>query len=387
MSIDAIQVVTDLAGLRALGAEWDELAARFKSPLLRHEWNLACAEAFSDSLRPAVHVLRSGGGIVAIAPLALVHGYPDGRRKSGVRRLEMLGTFGEEPVGFLYRDEQSLKALLRHVLAGHRLISLSRIEGDSIEARLLRELVPRSSVCVTRGAGASYWVRLGPSWRDVEGRMSPGQRSMLRRRRRKAEELGEVRFEAVAADEANVDHYLGELFHVEAASWKTRSGTAILSLPHIERFETLYARRAARLGLLRFYFLRINGEAAAAQLLVDYGGRLWQGKIGYDERFRRVSPGLLLTHEVLQHACERGYDAYEFLGHAEPWEAIWTDQQRHYCSIRVYPMLSPVGGIALARDLAVFAGHRAGRAVWKVYQRGGLGRLATPEGGGGGAGG
>lgn len=104
-----------------------------------------------------------------------------------------------------------------------------------------------------------------------------------------------------------------------------------------------------------------NGEAAAAQLVVDHGNRLWGLKTGYDERFRRVSPGLLLMQDILREACERGYEAVEFLGAAEPYKAIWTDRQRDYCSIRLYPMLSPLGGLALGQDLAAFARRRAAR--------------------------
>jgi CelD/BcsL family acetyltransferase involved in cellulose biosynthesis len=85
-------------------------------------------------------------------------------------------------------------------------------------------------------------------------------------------------------------------------------------MPGEERFLTLYARAAARLGLLRFYFLRINGAAAAATTMVDHGNRLWGLKLGYDERFRRVSPGILLAYEILRHAFECGnYEALEFL--------------------------------------------------------------------------
>jgi CelD/BcsL family acetyltransferase involved in cellulose biosynthesis len=377
-----IEVVSHLAGLRALGEEWNGLAKRFASPFLSHGFNLACAEAFCESLRPAVHVLRSGGRIAAIAPLALVHGHVDGRRRPGVRRLEMLATFGGKTGGFLYRDEESLTKLLRCLLAGRRPISLSRLESVGVEARLLRGLAPRSSLCVIRDAGTSVWVPLDPSWSAFEARISSKRLRELRRERKRAEELGEVRFEVVAADEGNVDRYLQAFYQVEAAGWKTRAGTAILSVPYMERFQSLSARAAARLGLLRFYFLRIKDEAAAAQLVIDHGNRLWELKAGYDERFRRVSPGTLLDCEILRHACERGYEAVEFLGAVEPYKAVWTDRRHHFCSIRVYPLRSPLGQIALAHDLVAFAGGRAARAIRTFYPRG-PGWWAAPPGGAG----
>jgi hypothetical protein len=50
-----IEVVSDLAGVRALGAEWNEIAEDFASPFLRHERSLALVEAFSDEILTGPH--------------------------------------------------------------------------------------------------------------------------------------------------------------------------------------------------------------------------------------------------------------------------------------------------------------------------------------------
>jgi CelD/BcsL family acetyltransferase involved in cellulose biosynthesis len=360
-----IEVVSDLAGVRALGAEWNEIAEDFASPFLRHERSLALVEAFSDEIRPAVHVVRSRGRITAIAPLAFT-------RKFGATWLELLRGptgFPSGPWGFLYRDEVSLAELVKHLLAGGRPVALHRIESDGVEARLLRELLPRRSVCLVRAAGACLWMPLGPSWGNVEARISSKRHRELRRERRRAEDLGQVRFEACAANEHNVDHYLQKFYRIEAAGWKARAGTAILSMPGHQRFYTIYARAAARLGLLRFYILHINDEPVAAQLVIVHGNRLWELKTGFDERFRRVSPGILLDYEILKHACERGYEAVEFLGVVEPYKAIWTSWQRSYCSIRIYPVLSLAGSAALGQDLAVAVHARVRRLIQRVANR------------------
>jgi hypothetical protein len=74
----------------------------------------------------------------------------------------------------------------------------------------------------------------------------------------------------------------------------------------------------------------------------------------------------------LSSSCECGnYEALEFLGGTEGYKRIWTDQQRHYCLIRVYPVLSsPLGSIALGHDLAAFAARQAGRVVRRVFPQG-----------------
>jgi hypothetical protein len=84
------------------------------------------------------------------------------------------------------------------------------LESGRAEARMLGEHLPRSAVSVTRDAGTSFWVPLGTTWREFEARSSAKRPSELRRDRKRAETAGEVRSEAVSADEGNVDRYLQE---------------------------------------------------------------------------------------------------------------------------------------------------------------------------------
>src|SRR3989454_167719 len=116
---------------------------------------------------------------------------------------------------------------------------------------------------------------------------------------------------------------LAESFRVEAAGWKGRTGSALLSDPHRRQFYEKYATIASEKGILRLSFIRIGGEVAATQIAVESGGRFWLLKVGYDERFARCSPGHLLMVETLRYAAERGLRTFEFLGSAEPWTQVW----------------------------------------------------------------
>jgi hypothetical protein len=88
-------------------------------------------------------------------------------------------------------------------------------------------------------------------------------------------------------------------------------------------------------------FLRTEGKPAASQLMLDYGNRLWVLKVGYDETFSRCSPGILLMHNVVREAFERGYHAFEFLGSNEPWVKIWKPELHRNETVRRY-ILPPV---------------------------------------------
>jgi CelD/BcsL family acetyltransferase involved in cellulose biosynthesis len=82
---------------------------------------------------------------------------------------------------------------------------------------------------------------------------------------------------------------------------------------------------------------------------VAIADRLWEIKIGYDEAWSRVAPGILLTHKTLQHACEEGLEALEYLGAAEGWQERWPRSVRQHDTVRFYPYTLR-GGLALTGD-------------------------------------
>src|SRR5947207_6943235 len=106
-----VTVIKEQAGLHFLRDVWDNLASRFRMPVLEFDWQSACAEAFYPPGQLAVYVLTSGKEIKAIAPLAV-------SQRCGIRQLELLGSsMLGEPDGLLYSDESALRKLLESILS------------------------------------------------------------------------------------------------------------------------------------------------------------------------------------------------------------------------------------------------------------------------------
>jgi CelD/BcsL family acetyltransferase involved in cellulose biosynthesis len=356
------EIVSNLRDFENMREEWNTLATNFPTPLLRHEWFAACVDAFcSKSNLLATFVIRSGGTIRAIAPLIAVH-------YAGASRLETLGRYTGEPSGFLYSDEESLRALLKAMFMFRKSFVLTRFNITSMEIQIMRELLPKYFLCVKWNGGVSPWVPLNMAWRDFEANISPGRRSDLRRYRRRAERVGQVEFQVVHPDKDTLIPHLMEVFRVEASGWKGRNGSAILLNPSMERFYNHYARMATEFGMLRLFYLRVGGKIAAVRMAVEHGNRLWDLKIGYDETFSQCSPGILLTHETLRYACDQGLAAHEFLGWPAPWEKIWTNQAHEYLSPRVYPF-SLNGSFCVLQDVGRFTLRKADRIIRKSYQK------------------
>ena len=224
----------------------------------------------------------------------------------------------------------------------------------------LRENFKPRGVLITRPATGYPWIELDASWTEPERKLSPSRRSSIRRAQRKAEEIGAIRFDILSPSPNELPALLMDALRIEAASWKGRNGSALLSDPDRRRFFEQYAAIASEKGILRLCFMSIGGQPAATQLAVESGGGFWLLKVGYDETFARCSPGNLLMLETLRYAAHRALRSYEFLGSAEPWTEIWTDRIRPSVSVWAYPN-NFRGAAAFVWDAARFGWDRLHR--------------------------
>jgi CelD/BcsL family acetyltransferase involved in cellulose biosynthesis len=265
-----------------------------------------------------------------------------------------------EPTDFPHSDPASLQALVRALVATRRPLLLRRILADSPVLAALREAFSSRGVLITRPAIGYPWIELDSSWDEPERKLSSSRRSSLRRALRKAQEIGAIEYEILSPQAHELPALLAESLRVEAANWKGRNGSALLSDPDRRRFFEQYTAIASEKGILRLCFLKVGGHPAATQIAVESGGGFWLLKVGYDETFARCSPGNLLMLETLRYAAGRGLQTYEFLGSAEPWTEMWTDRVRPCVSVRAYPN-NFRGAAALAWDAIKIGSERLGQ--------------------------
>ena len=90
------------------------------------------------------------------------------------------------------------------------------------------------------------------------------------------------------------------------SGWKGESGTAIVSDERTLTFYREIARSFAERDQLRLSRIVLDGEWAAFDLCLLYGDRLYLLKTGYDERFRRLAPGLVMRLSTVERCFELG---------------------------------------------------------------------------------
>ena len=339
----------DSASLERLGPAWQALTKAY-GPIDQYVWATSCL-ATLDAGRPLrVVTLSRDGECVALAPMVL-------RRVRGIRRLALVGVNDlHEPADLLAADNDALHCLTTLLVNRHEPVVIERMLADSPTLAALAHSCRGRAILVRRAAPNCPYIPLDPSWLEPESHLNSGRRSDLRRARRKAEQAGPVRFEILTPRPADVDLLFDQAMAVEAKSWKGEAGTALAYDGRRAEFFRHYVHQAAREGVLRICFMWIGDSPVAMQIAVEQQQGFWLLKIGYDAGFATASPGLLLMRETIRYAAASGLRTYEFLGRAEAWTTVWTNQERSTVTVRIFPFTLR-GLSALAAD-ALAAGGR-----------------------------
>ena len=124
----------------------------------------------------------------------------------------------------------------------------------------------------------------------------------LRRQRNRLAEHGAIRFD-VARTPKEVAAAIETFLTLEASGWKARRGTALMQ----DDGDAGFVRRAtvalAETGQCEIVTLRAGDTPVAAAIVLRHQDRAFYFKLGVDERFAKLSPGVQLTLELTRHLC------------------------------------------------------------------------------------
>jgi CelD/BcsL family acetyltransferase involved in cellulose biosynthesis len=307
-----------------LAEEWDRVAARNGSPFADHAWFQAWWEAFGTG-ELAVCVLWEGERLQAALPLYAHRG-----------RVAGLANYHTPTFAVPARDGEALRTVLDEALrrpdgelALHPVDTADALHDTLVDAAqrerrvLLVEQLHRSPRVDTGGDFESFIRDRGRRFKDIP------------RRWRKLNREHEVRF-SFAEPFESLEEELERGYAVEASGWKGHKGTAILSSPRTRSFYTAVARAYHSRGELRLIWLTIDGQPAAFSFCVERSSRLYCLKIGIDDRFRPLAPGVLIDYCTVERCFEQGLGRYELLGADEPYKRYFATAYTDYVRLRGY---------------------------------------------------
>jgi hypothetical protein len=330
-----VEVVRDFDTFVSLASDWDHLVDRCGTDrlFLSHIWFRTWWEAFGGDKELHVVTVRSAAGqLLAVAPLMRATTSIYGIKADTLHAIYNPHT---PRYDFIVGNNQD-SALYDAIWA-----QLTAIDDcDAIVVTQIPE-GSRTISCIEKSARRDGWltgvwtapvspfVRLGKDYDAYFNSLAPGCRFNLTKRYARLRKLGPIDLEVISEPGA-VDEAMRDGLRIEAAAWKGKQGTAMLSDPVVADFYVRLAKREAEAGQLRLTFLRVGGKRISFNYLLEQKKRLYAVKIGYDPAYQAYSPGNMLLNLILQDAFSRGIEEYDLLGGADPWKFEWTKDKREH---------------------------------------------------------
>jgi CelD/BcsL family acetyltransferase involved in cellulose biosynthesis len=336
----SVEAVTDYDSFLRLAPEWNRLIgeAGIDHPFLSHDWFRSWWDSFGAGKKLHVLVVRRGAQAIGIAPLMLVSARLYGMK---MRRLQSIHNDHSPRFDFVVGNSaEDVYNAVWNYLRSHRklwdVLQLSQLQTvsptfDYFRRTALDEGLPLG----TWPSDRSPYVDLSQGWDAYLASLSTQHKKKIRQHIRQLEHLGRVELEIVSTTE-HIDAALEDGFRLEAAGWKSDTGTAIRCRPELVQFYSQLARAAAGSGALRLIFLAVGGSRVAFAYGLGYKNKLFVLKAGYHPEYAAYSPYNVLCYLVFHNACESGLAEYEFLGVDDSWKLRWTKATRPHCWLYIF---------------------------------------------------
>ena len=351
--------IDDASRLAALQEPWDRLAGVDPTPFARHAWLTAWWRAFGDGRRMRICAVSDGDELVAALALAA---------PARGRTLTAMANAHSPAFRPLARDDAGREALADALLAAHQPLVVPALPARAPEGRaLIRAMERRGARSVLEPDYVSPVTDTVGSFDDLRTTMKKHWRELERRGRkmRREHDVEERLVERPADLPAELETGLA----LEAAGWKGRAGTAILTDNATAAFYRDVAAAFNAAGELRFSALTMDGRLVAWDYALLHRGRYFLLKTAFDEDLRTLAPGLVLRRSVIERCFGLGLESHEFLGGDMEWKRLFATGEREHFVWRCYP--PGLAGAAARRYRQAIRPRLRAAYVWARSRRGG----------------
>jgi CelD/BcsL family acetyltransferase involved in cellulose biosynthesis len=331
---------TGFQGLEKYSNDWNQLVRETGSnPVMSHAW---ITSHLQTRLNPGdlwfCLLAFDGDRLVGVLPIITVpRRWPGGCK--GLRfetPYDMFTTGAVEPLVLADYSERVCPVFHDYLWKIPCSCSCLRVRGlpaERIPHVTNRKVFCKSSSVVDRDSAESF-IPVQGSADEYFASLSKNFHRNYCRIGRRIEEHPDVRFRFETGNaETNAEQFMD----IEHQGWKAQRKTSIRSDESYVQFFRLLTQRMEEQGWLRWAFLDIDGEPAAGQFMVQSGPTLYVVKIGYNEKFAKLSPGAALFGHVIENAYKSGGVTELNFMSGYPWMKDWNVQTRELVNIAFFP--------------------------------------------------
>lgn len=331
-----LKTLHNLAELATYAEQWDQLCQSLphKNPLMGYAWLSTYFEyCTTDFAQWRVLLAFEQDQLVALLPVILIQA-----RKYGLTYQEISLPFNSETMSVDMLVHQghgqdlydALYQAAFRAFPKARCLHLRRIDGVSASLQHTRGHLYVQEF-IENGAS----LRNNQSYAERKTALPKNFKSNLSKARNKLEREGACTF--AMGGPTPPAQQMQSVIDTELLSWKGPAGSAIACSEKNVQFYLKVAENLARQGHLCVHTLTLGEKVIAANMGILYAGNLLLWKLGYDEAYRKLSPGGILIEELLKEVENNPQIERIDLMTNEDWYNNWNMQWRPFYDLYIYP--------------------------------------------------
>lgn len=337
----SVETIHDVESFAALAPQWEALLGESEADglFLTWEWLFTWWKHLSAGYQLSIVVLRSGGELIALAPLALRHGSL--RHLPPVPALEFLGSgvAGSDYLDLIVRrghEAEAVRVLSEHLIDAQHALSFMRMRPLGPTAALLERMGQRGWKTWQGQSEICPFVSLrGQTFESYLASLGSEHRYAFRRKLGRIEKRFTASFD-LASTESERQESLAALFALHAERWSTRGDVGAFSTQVLRDFHDEITRVALAAGWLRLWVLRLDGKPVAALYGFLRRRTFYFYQSGFDPAFAGESVGLVLLGVAVRAAIEEGADELDMLHGVERYKTHWANATRELLRFELY---------------------------------------------------
>lgn len=342
-----VRRIADSTELPALRDDWNRLCG--DNPFCRFEWNHGWWRNYHEDGELYVLEVREEGRLIGLAPWYLRRHSTQGRILAFLASGEVCSDY--QTIFCEPGREDEVAAALADWLSDVRgsltewvtredqdrwdLMEWECVPLDDKPLReLARQLKLRGAAVYQRPSDACWRIDLSSGSEVFEARLSKSHRKQVRRSIKNFLETGRARFHTVrTSDELETGREI--LIRLHQRRWNDLGERGVFASPRFTNFHTEMMAELLRLGLLRLYWLELDGEPAAAEYALAGEQTIFCYQSGVAPHLLKLEPGRISKAAMILAALEEGKTALDLLRGNEPYKAHWRADEIACAEIRI----------------------------------------------------
>ena len=335
----SIQKIQSIEEFRSIKNIWDELVISKKHyrPFLDYNWFELWLDHFLNNDHLFILLCKDQNSVKSIFPFLIrkekFKGIP-------IKKVELIGNIYSPVRNFIVgklsdiEKEGLLLNLFDYLRTAAKwdLIDLNPLPEEDFDLMGLKEVLNNLGLKNKEYFCFGNWYLDKIDFNGdqyIQSRTS-NIRENIKRYSKKLQRTGKLEFVMVTNScNDEIDHYMDLYYAVYHASWKA---------PEMDpSFHRDLAKLARDKGWLRLGFLFLDTTPIAAQLWLVSDGVAYIAKLAYDEQYKKLIPGVILSSEMMKYVIDTDrVMEIDYLIGDEPYKKDWTPNRRERNGILIF---------------------------------------------------